>query len=224
MPATVLDIRQPAVVAQELGEANARLSRAGDTPVSVVRLVADLADAIAAGDAAGAALVNPWLWIKVQSAALRAQSALREEDPVRRRQLRLALEQLRFLFARIADREPIGEDQGAQQVAVWLESMLASVSQPKKAELLHVSLRTYQRWVSDRDPTLPSDADERRLRIVARIVNQLRHSLTGPGVVEWFEYPRADLAGATPSAILDDPQRLELLISAAAASRGNVAA
>jgi hypothetical protein len=59
---------------------------------------------------------------------------------------------------------------------------------------------------------------------VARIVNQLRHSLTGPGVVEWFEHPRADLAGAAPSAVLDDPGKLELLITAAAASRGNIAA
>ena len=64
----------------------------------------------------------------------------------------------------------------------------------------------------------------RRLRIVARIVNQLRHSLTGPGVVDWFEHPRADLAGATPAAALDDPDKLELLIGAAAASRGNIAA
>lgn len=224
MPAIAVDIRHPAIVARELGDANARLSKERETPVSVVELVEDVADAIAAGDDADAALVNPWLWIKLQSAAIRAQSALREEDPGRRRQLRLALEQMRFLFARIADRQPIGEDRAAREVALWLDSKLASVSQPKKAELLHVSPRTYQRWMSDRESVHPSGADERRLRIVARIVNQLRHSLTGPGVVEWFEYPRADLDGAAPSGVLDDPEQLELLIAAAAASRGNVAA
>jgi hypothetical protein len=42
--------------------------------------------------------------------------------------------------------------------------------------------------------------------------------------VEWFDYPRTDLEDATPSDVLDDPQKLELLIAAAAASRGNVAA
>jgi hypothetical protein len=131
---------------------------------------------------------------------------------------------MRFLLARIADREPIGEDQGGQAVALWLDSKLPSVSQPRKAELLRVSLRTYQRWISDREPAQPSGGDERRLRIVARIVNQLRHSLTGPGVVDWFDYPRADLGGASPSEVLDDPDKLELLIAAAAASRGNVAA
>ena len=40
--------------------------------------------------------------------------------------------------------------------------------------------------------------DERRLRIVARIVNQLRHSLTGPGVVDWFGHPRATSAAQPP--------------------------
>jgi hypothetical protein len=224
MSATVFDIRQPAIVARELREANSRLAKEHETPASMVGLVGDLADAIAAGDDVEAALVNPWLWIKLQSAAIRAQSALRDEDPDRRRQLRLALEQMRFLFARIADRQPIGEDRGAREVALWLDSKLPSVSQPKKAELLHVSPRTYQRWISDRESVHPSGGDERRLRIVARIVNQLRHSLTGPGVVEWFEYPRADLDGATPSGVLDDPEKLELLIAAAAASRGNVAA
>jgi len=224
MSATAFDIGQPGAVAHELGEANARLAKERETPASVVGLVEALTDAIAAGDDVAAAHVNPWLWIKLQSAAMRAQSALRDEDPLRRRQLRLALEQMRFLFARIADREPIGEDIPAHEVATWLDSKLTAVSQQRKAELLRISLRTYQRWTSDRDPVSPSGEDERRLRIVARIVNQLRHSLTGPGVVEWFDYPRADLDEATPAEVIDDPAKLELLIAAAAASRGNVAA
>jgi hypothetical protein len=224
MSATAFDLQQPAIIAHELGEANARLSKSEETPASVVGLVEDVAVTIADGEEGDIARVNPWLWIKVQSAAIRAQSALNEEDPVRRRQLRLTLEQLRFLFARIADREPIGEERAVEEVARWLDSKLASVSQPRKAELLHVSSRTYQRWVSEHESARPSSEDERRLRVVARIVNQLRHSLTGPGVVEWFDQPRADLDGETPAGVLDDPAKLEVLISAAAASRGNIAA
>jgi transcriptional regulator with XRE-family HTH domain len=218
------DLRQPALLKHELGEANRRLAREAETPPSIVGLVEDIADAIAAGDSEEVATVNPWLWIRLQSAALRAQASLREDDPQRRRQLRVALEQMRFLFARIADREPIGEDRPAAEVAGWLDGKLASVSQPKKADLLGVSPRTYQRWISDREAATPSGEDERRLRVVARIVNQLRHSLTGPGVVDWFDHPRADLDGATPTEILDDQDKLELLLAAAAASRGNVAA
>jgi hypothetical protein len=224
MSATVLDLKQPSVVAHELGEANRRLAREAETPASVVGLVEEVADAFAAGDEHELADVNPWLWIRLQGAALRAQAALRADDPQRRRQLRLALEQMRFLFARIAEREPIGEDRPASEVARWLEMTLPSVSQPRKAALLGVSPRTYQRWVSDREATAPAGRDERRLRVVARLVNQLRHSLTGPGVIEWFEHPRADLDGDAPVQMLDDPEKLERLLAAAAASRGNVAA
>jgi hypothetical protein len=224
MSVTTFDIRQPAVVARELSEANRRLARETGTPASVIGVVEDVADAIAARDEPDLALVNPWLWMRVQGAALRAQAALREEDPQRRRQLRLALEQMRFLFARIADREPIGEDQPANEVARWLEATLPSVPQQRKAALLGVGLRTYQRWISDQTSTAPTGDDERRLRVVARLVNQLRHSLTGPGVIDWFEHPRADLTGDPPVAVLDETDRLEALLAAAAASRGNVAA
>jgi hypothetical protein len=224
MSATAFDLREPSRVAHELGEANRRLAREAETPPSVVELVEDVADAIAAGDDRELAVVNPWLWIRLQGAALRAQAALRADDPGRRRQLRLALEQMRFLFARIAEREPIGEEQPAGEVARWLEATLPSVSQARKAALLGISPRTYQRWISERDTTSPAGEDERRLRVVARLVNQLRHSLTGPGVIEWFEHPRADLDGASPADMLGDPEKLERLLAAAAASRGNVAA
>ena len=224
MSATTVDLHHTAAIAHELGEANLLLAGEAETPAEVIGLVEDVADAIAAGDDGAAARVNPWLWIRLQSAALRAQAALREDDPRRRRQLRLALEQMRFLFARIADREPVGEDRPANEVARWLDRTLGSVSQTTKAQLLQVSPRTYQRWISDREPGRPSGDDERRLRVVARIVNQLRHSLTAPGVVDWFEHPRADLDGASPSDVLADPEQLERLLGAAAASRGNVAA
>src|SRR4051812_30218778 len=150
MPATTFDIRQPSLVAHELGEANRRLAREGETPASVVGVVEDVSAAIADGDEHELAHVNPWVWIRVQGAALRAQAALRDEDPERRRRLRLALEQMRFLFARIADREPIGEEQAANAVARWIESTLPSVAQPRKAGLLGVGVRTYQRWISER--------------------------------------------------------------------------
>jgi hypothetical protein len=224
MSATVFDLENPLVVAHELGEANRRLAREPEAPPSVIGLVEDIADTISRGDEHDLAVVNPWLWIRVQGAALRAQASLREDDPERRRQLRLALEQMRFLFARIAEREPIGEDESANEVARWLETTLGSVSQQQKAQLLHVGARTYQRWISDHDATTPTAEDERRLRVVARIVNQLRHSLTGPGVIEWFDHPRADLDGSSPADVLGDPDRLEPLLAAAAASRGHVAA
>ncbi len=224
MSATLFDLEHPMAVAHALAEANRQLAREPETPPSVIGLIEDVTDAISRGDEHDLAVINPWLWIRVQGAALRAQASLRNDDPERRRQLRLTLEQMRFLFARIAERGPIGEGESANEVARWLETTLASVSQQQKAQLLHVGARTYQRWIADRDATTPTAEDERRLRVVARIVNQLRHSLTGPGVVEWFGHPRADLDGVSPAEVLDDTDRLESLLAAAAASRGNVAA
>jgi hypothetical protein len=225
MPAIAFDLRQPELVAQQLAEANRQLARERTPPAATLALVEDVTQAI--GEAADHELasINPWVWIAVQRAALHAQGALREPNAARRRRaLRLALEQLRFLFARLADRQPVGEDRPIGDVARWLEGTLASTSQQRKADLLGVGLRTYQRWLSERDPTTPNADDERRLRLVARIVNQLRHSLTGPGVVDWFEHPRADLGGVRPLDALRAPDRLEPLLAAAAASRGNVAA
>ncbi|WP_249010369.1 hypothetical protein [Conexibacter sp. DBS9H8] len=224
MSATGCDLRQPAVVERELAGANARLAGSAETPAAVIGLVEDLADAIGAGDRSSVATVNPWLWIQVQGAALRAQAALREEDPVRRRALRLALEQLRFLFARIAERAPVGEAEPAGAIARWLEATLAAVPQAQKAALVGVSPRTYQRWIAAGEAVHLGAEEERRLRVLARLVNQLRHSLTAPGVIDWFDTPRQDLDGAAPGELLGDPARLEALLGAAAASRGHVAA
>ena len=224
MAATAVDIHNPAEIASVLGDANRRLARELHTPAAVAALAQDVAGAIAAGDDGDAAAVNPWLWIRVQRAALKAQAALLADDPERRRELRLALEQMRFLFARIAERAPIGDERPIGEVARWLDGTLESVAQSRKAQLLGVSQRTYQRWISTRAPSRPSGDEERRLRITARLVNQLRHSLTAPGVIDWFEHRRADLGGDTPAEALADPARTEALVVVAAASRGSLAA
>ena len=225
MPATAFDLRSPDRIVAELGDASRLLEGERELPPAVIALVEAAAQTIGEAHDHELAAVNPWLWITIQGAALRAQGALREDDPaVARRQVRLALEQLRFLFARVADRAPVGEDRPAAEVARWLDDKLAALPQQRKAELLGVGVRTYQRWLSRTGPTAPSPADERRLRLVTRIVNQLRHSLSGPGVVDWFAHPRADLGGAAPEELLGAPERLEELLAAVAASRGNVAA
>ncbi|HEU4656132.1 MAG TPA: hypothetical protein VFR97_01340 [Capillimicrobium sp.] len=224
MTVTLLDIRDATAAAEALAEANRRLAERERTPEDLLAFVAGVADAIAADADHELASVNPWVWIAIQSAALRAQAALPKPDPERRRDLRVAIEQMRFLFARLAERQAIGEDRPATEVARWLDATLPGISQGQKAELLGVGPRTFQRWIAERNPTRPGGEDERRLRVVARIVNQLRHSLTGPGVVDWFAHPRADLDGQRPLDALADPTRLEALLAAAAASRGNVAA
>jgi hypothetical protein len=219
MTSVAFDLRHPDLVAHEIGSANQRLAREAEVPASIRALVADLADALddSDPDELGA---DPYLLLDVQRTVTRALRAAAEEDPlVERRAVRLALEHLRFLFARLAEGAPVSEDRPAKEVARWLATRL-DVPQRALAELVGVHERTFQRWTSDTEASAPSGDDARRLRVVAQLAAQLRFALTGPGVVAWFGRPRDELGGP-PADLLDDPDELTDLRRAARAARGS---
>jgi uncharacterized protein (DUF2384 family) len=127
------------------------------------------------------------------------------------------------LFARLAERQPVGEDQPIKEVLQWLDAKL-TVPQRRKADLLGIGERTYQRWVSSNEAAVPDGPHELRARIVARITAQLRHVLTGPGVADWFETPMRDLDGVAPIDLLFDASAIERLLELAVAPRSFSAA
>jgi hypothetical protein len=224
MSAIAFDIRNPELVVRELDEANRRLARESEVPGSIVSLIEDLCLAI--GDADGVSLesVDPYLWIHIQSAALRAQHAAHLDDArEQRRAVRIALEEIRFLFARLAERQPVSEDQPIKEVLQWLDAKL-TVTQRRKADLLGIGERTYQRWVSANEAAAPDGPQELRARVVARITAQLRHVLTGPGVADWFETPMRELDGVAPIDLLYDASATERLLELAVAPRSFSAA
>jgi uncharacterized protein (DUF2384 family) len=224
MPLVAFDLRHPELVAHELEEANRRLAREEEVPVSITGLIGELSEQIADADAADLQAIDPYLWIELQQAALRGLAALREEDAAaQRRQVRIALEQLRFLLTRLAERQPVAEDRSPNEVARWLDHVL-TVPQQRKAELLGIGSRTYQRWISDSNPTTPDGDDEHVLRLLARVVNQLRHALGGTGVVEWLDHPHDGLDGRRPVEALRDPEAIETLLSLAVGTRSSAAA
>jgi putative toxin-antitoxin system antitoxin component (TIGR02293 family) len=108
-------------------------------------------------------------------------------------------------------------------VLAWLDDKLA-VPQRRKADLLGVGERTYQRWVSPNETAAPEGEQEHRVRVVARITSQLRHVLTGPGVADWFETPMEDLDDRKPLDVLGDPAATELVLHLAVALRSFTAA
>jgi hypothetical protein len=171
-----------------LPEPDQRLARQREVPASIRRLVEDLVDALGA--------IGPDQWTGdpyVRRTAMRALRAETKGDPVlERRAMRLALEHLRFLFARLAGDEPVSEDRPAKEVAHWLATHL-DVPQRALAELLGVHERTFRRWASGGEPSAPTGDDARRVRTVAQLAAQLRHALTGPGVLDWFARPDAEL-------------------------------
>jgi hypothetical protein len=205
MATGTLDITAPGPAAEALGEANLRLGREPVVPRETIELVLAVADRIDEAPREQWAAVPPDDWIALQRAAMRAQRvALGERDPrEQRRGLRLAIEELRFRLARLAEREPYDAERPVDDVVRWLDGALP-VGQAVKAELLGVHERTYQRWASESDASHPGGDDDRRVRLVARVVGDLRHLLTGPGVVAWLRSPQAELGGRTPLQVIEE--------------------
>lgn len=223
MPAVAFDLQHPEIIAQELSEAARVLAKEPEAPVSVRGLVEELADQIVDMGVEPLAVVDPVFWTLLQNAALTATLALQIEDErQQRRRLRLSLEQMRFLFARLAEGKPVSEERNPKEVARWLAETL-QVPQRRLAGVLGVGERTVQRWLSESDATTPDGEDARRLLLVARLANQLRHSFAGPGVVAWLEEPHSELGGRPPVDLLETPGQAEDLMQSAIASRMSIA-
>src|SRR3989337_1061319 len=175
--ASVAQIADPAEAARELARLNARLARERRIPREVVAAVHEVAAGVTQPALARWEAVDPYLTLILHRSVIAAQEAL--DDPDRaagRDRLRIALEGLRQAFAAIAESEPVGGDRSAKEIARWLAET-AEVSQARLAELLGVSLRQFQRWISPHVATQPEGEEARRVRAVARIVNQLRFTI-----------------------------------------------
>jgi hypothetical protein len=190
------------------------------TATSVPPEVADLVDSFESQLHADAPLqlsADPYLTTMLFAAAFRAEKALRHDNvDQQRRDLRIALEQFRQALRDIVGNRPVAADTPVRDV---LAATAATLSLPQRelADLLDVSSRQLQRWLSPDGPT-PAGDDESRIRIVAQLVNQLRHAFTGPGVLAWFRAKHPTLA-VKPEAWLANPLKYPELLAAAAAAR-----
>lgn len=204
MPFTAFDVHNPETVVHDLQEALGRLRTSATVPASVLGLVTDLCEDIANTDLDEASDVSPAAWIAVQAAALRALGAVHESNErEQRRKLRLLIEELRFRLARLAEDQPISDGRPIKDVVRWLDQAW-NVSQSVKGELFEVSDRTWQRWASPNETSEPTGDEDRRVRLVARLVNDLRFLLTANGVLEWLTAELPDLGGRTPLDVVRD--------------------
>lgn len=215
----LLDEQSTAEKAREVGEVNDRLAGVTTVPHEVGETVDDLVRELLAMPESDAAQMDPYLLLALQRGVLAATRALhlpRVED--QRRNLRIALEQIRQSLRDFSEARSTLEETPAKDVARWLVDTV-SVPQATWAELIGTTPRTFQRWISLVDPTRPQGEEERRLRVIARMVNHLRHAFTGPGVVAWLQQPSDDLRGAAPVALLDRPDAIKQLVTLAARAR-----
>lgn len=220
-PAPIFD---PEAIERELAAKNLQLGREAEISQDLRLYLDQLADDVATLTNEAPGEIDPYLLLTAQGALIRALRLLDSDDaPAARREMRTRLEQMRQVFRDIAEGGPLYEDRPAKEIARWLAAAL-DTSQASLAELLGVSTRTFQRWLSEESAGGPEGEDARRVRVLARTANHLRHALTGPGVVRWFDQPNAQLEGRRPLELLDDSSAAERLANLAASARSNMAA
>jgi hypothetical protein len=210
-----IDLARPAAAAAAVDALNDTLAASARVPAEVGVAVGALVAAVRATPLERWTAADPYLALLVHRAVLDAQAAVEGGE---RDALRIALERLSHALAALGEAEEVGDARSPKELARWLASAV-EVPQRDLADLLGVDLRRFQRWISARERTRPEGEEARRLRALARIVGQLRHAFTPAGVVAWFDWPRADLGGATPRELLADPVRLPELLLAAGSTR-----
>lgn len=220
----LVDLSQPASAAVEIGRLNDRLATERTIPADIADAVNQIAAAVEETRIRSWEAIDPYHAVIVLHSALSAQRALEDPDSPRARdQLRVALESIRQSLAAIAEREPVSDERTPKEIVRWLAEH-SEVSQERLARLLGVSSRQLQRWLSSGETAAPEGEDARRVRVVARVANQLRFVLTPAGTVAWFGWPRHDLDGRAPRDLLDDPAAEPTLTAIAGAMRSTFAA
>jgi uncharacterized protein (DUF2384 family) len=188
----------------------------GGVPPEVSELV-DRFDSVLHAQAPFNLGVDPYFATALFAGALRSMKALRHDDVTQqRRDLRLALEQVRHALRDIVDGHWASEGMPVHEV---LDALVATlrVPQAELARLLGISTRQLQRWLAH-DGALASGNEEARIRMVAQLVNQLRHVYTAQGVPTWFDYKGPRMT-ATPLEQLADPINFPELLEAARGAR-----
>lgn len=204
---------------EAVNDATVSLRRAKEgVPPEVSELV-DRFDSLLHARAPLALGVDPYLSTELFAGALRAMKALRHDDATaQRRDLRVALEQVRHALRDIVDGHWASESVPVREVLATLVSTLR-LPQAELARLLGISTRQLQRWLASEDGASPSGHEEARVRMVAQLVNQLRHVYTAQGVPAWFEH-RGPGMRAAPLELLADPINFPELLAAARGARG----
>jgi putative toxin-antitoxin system antitoxin component (TIGR02293 family) len=208
----------------QLDDATQRLAISETVPDEVATLVDRFDELLyARNPEAGFASTDPYLAEGLLGGAVVCLKALRHDDErLARRDLRLGLEQVRQALRDMVDEHAVRADRDSTELVRWLAET-ASVPQAELADVLGVGARTLQRWLSETDAAAPAGDDDMRLRVVARLVNHLRHSFTGHGAIRWLQRPHPQLDNAAPAELLDDETRFPELVHLAARARSMVA-
>src|ERR1700761_6296319 len=158
---TITDLSDPAEAAVEIQRLNDQLAGERTIPPGIAAAVREIASGIEETNLRRWETVDPTHAVIVLRSAVSAQRALQDPDsPAARDQLRVALESIRQSLAAIAEREPVSAERTPKQIVQWLAAR-TEVSQARLADLLGVSARQLQRWLSTTG-SQPEGDDARR--------------------------------------------------------------
>lgn len=224
MATATVDFEQPQMLQEALAEASERLAGLDELPHDIRALAEGLCDHLIGLERGEWPEMDPYLLAELMQAAAAIEHALHLEDEQRQcEEVELQLELVRDVLDDLQRGVPVREERPAVEVARWLKATLQA-SNRELEELLGASARTWERWLSPGQPSVPRGDDEMRIRIAARIANQLRFALTPRGVLSWFTLPHPALDGRPPKDLLADPANAQRLVALAAGMRTSDAA
>jgi transcriptional regulator with XRE-family HTH domain len=202
-------------------DASQHLATSSEIPMDMPAVIDKLFERIPAPNAPQLAGIDPYLADAVTYGTARCFWALNRPTEERRPQLRIALEQVRQALSYILEEAPATDARPPAEIAQWLLDVV-DTTQRDLSERLGIAPRTFQRWLTGE--TVPSGLEASKLQLVARLTANLRHSLTGPGVLWWLHRPHPDLGGRAPETLLGEPTEYPTLIRLAAQTRSSGAA
>jgi len=147
--------------------------------------------------------LDPEQLAEIRGELLKILQQVADEDP--RRTLDsvetalLGLEAIRHIVRDALDQQASGEGD-ARSLIHNLQETLPRVGRRELAELLGTSERSLQRTLASPTPVEPN----RRLELVARLVELLRRGWTPEGVIAWFHRPRPELGKLSALQALDE--------------------
>lgn len=217
MQAIAIDLEGLSSLREELAAASEELATSEELPEQIADWLRPLADELAVGQGEWADAIDPYLLIELQRIGHSAWRALEHEDEtVRIEGAEVAVEALQDVLDEMGERSVVGDQRSGQDIVRWLREQTA-IPNTELADLLGVSNRKLDRWIAG--DSEPGGEEEMRLRVAARLVNQLRHAMTAYGAVRWLQRPLPELDQLPASDLLGNAEMTPRLFSLAARAR-----
>jgi len=139
--------------------------------------------------------------------------ALETSEDQARRDISLALEDVRDALYDLLEQSHVTDDRRFADIVKWLAETTEEVPRAELARVLSVDEKTLTRWLNE--GRTPGVANNFRVRAIAKLVNELRHTMTIPGLLLWLTRPKASLEGATPVEHLEGEDELSTVLELA---------